>query len=366
MLKSGFTTGSCAAAAAKAAAIMALNKSKIRSINIFTPSGAKFETDILDAEIGDGCARCAVKKYSGDDPDVTDGILVYADVKLNDSGNVEIDGGKGVGRVTKKGLGIDIGEAAINKVPRMMIENEVRGVIDSFENNLGAKVVISAKDGEIIAKKTFNSRLGIEGGISILGTSGIVEPMSRKALIDSIVAELRVKKENEGQVLLMTPGNYGLDFIKSRYDIDIDKALKCSNFIGDTIKSGIECGFTKILLIGHIGKLIKLAGGISDTHSKNADCRMEILASNAAFFTEDIQVVRKLALCNTTEEAVGILKENKILVQTMQRVSEKAVYYIDKITEGKAEIGIVMFTNENGVLVQTDNVEMLVKEIKEN
>ena len=366
MLKSGFTTGSCAAAAAKASAVMALTKKTMESVSILTPAGIEFKTQVLNPEIKDNRAWCAVKKYSGDDPDITNGILIYADVTINNSGKISIEGGKGIGRVTKKGLGIEIGQAAINKVPRQMIENEVREVIDSFGCDYGADVIISAENGEKIAEKTFNSRLGIEGGISILGTSGIVEPMSRKALIDSIKAEIRVKKENDGDILLMSPGNYGIDFIKKEYGIDIDKALKCSNFAGESIKAGIECGFKKILIIGHMGKLVKLAGGIGDTHSRNADCRMEILASAAAFFTEDIKVIRKVLMCNTTEEAACLLKEEGILKETMKRVSDRALYYIDRITEGKAESGIVMFTNELGILAQTDNVKGLLKEIKEN
>ena len=366
MLKSGFTTGSCAAAAAKASAVMALSRKIIETVSIMTPSGTLFETEVINAEVGDNCASCAVKKYSGDDPDVTNGILIYAEVSINKSGKISIDGGKGVGRVTKKGLGIEIGQAAINRVPRIMIENEVREAIDSFECELGADIIISAENGEEIAKKTFNPRLGIEGGISILGTSGIVEPMSRKALIDSIKAEIRVKKANEGDILLMTPGNYGAEFIKNQYGLDIDKALKCSNFIGESITAAVECGFKEILLVGHVGKLVKLAGGIGDTHSRNADCRMEILASNAAFFTDDIKVIRNILECTTTEEAASVLRDNGILDDTMKRIADKAKAYIDRLTDGRAECGIVMFTNELGILSQSGNVKKLLKEIKEN
>ena len=365
MLKSGFTTGSCAAAAAKAAAMMAADGKKVHNVSIMTPSGTEFRTVVERAEVKNGQALCAVKKYAGDDPDVTDGILIFAEVTLTDEEGIFIDSGKGVGRVTKKGLGIDIGEAAINRVPRLMIEKEVSAVLKQ-KGLKGAKVIISAEGGEEIAQRTFNPRLGIEGGISILGTSGIVQPMSRKALMDAIKAEMRVKRENEGNILLITPGNYGAEFIKDHYKTDMDKALKCSNFIGETVETAVEYGFEKILLIGHLGKLVKLAGGIGDTHSKNADCRMEILAANSALCTDDIKAVRETALCNTTEEAVNVLKKYGILHNVMEMIVKKAGAYLTRLTEGRAEIGIIMFTNEMGVLAETANARSILEKIKDD
>ncbi len=364
MLKYGFTTGICAAAAAKAAAVMAFGKRKIEYVSIYTPNGMEFETAVLEAELFENGAGCAVRKYSGDDPDVTNGILIFAKVTLTDDDGILIDGGEGVGRVTKAGLWQDIGEAAINKVPREMIEKEVRLVLDEHGYTGGARVIISVPGGEKVAERTFNSRLGIVGGISILGTSGIVEPMSEKAIIEAIGAEMRVKRANESDTLLMTPGNYGLDFIKNTYGINIDRGIKCSNYIGACLDMAVECGFKSVLLVGHIGKLVKLAGGIMDTHSRNADCRMEILAANTATHTDRIDVVRGIFGCVTTEEALGILKQNRILGPVMEDITAKAAFYMKKRVADRIDTGIVMFSNEFGVLGESENARAMLETIK--
>ncbi|MCD8036935.1 MAG: cobalt-precorrin-5B (C(1))-methyltransferase CbiD, partial [Clostridiales bacterium] len=308
--------------------------------------------------------KCAVKKYAGDDPDVTDGILVYAEVRLTENKGIMIDGGEGVGRVTKAGLWQNIGEVAINKVPRQMIEKEICDAFELYNYNGGAQVIISVPGGEAIAEKTFNPRLGIVGGISILGTSGIVEPMSEKAIVDTINAEMKVKKANEGNILLMTPGNYGTGFINDTYGIDIDKALKCSNFIGLSLDMAAENGFEAVLLVGHIGKLVKLAGGIMDTHSKNADCRMEILAANTLRHTENIDILRKIADCATTDAALEILNEYQLLEKVMDDVTQKALFYMKKRVKEKLEVGIVIFSNELGLLGESENTGALIRKIR--
>lgn len=366
MLKFGFTTGSCAAAAAKAAALMVFEKRKIEYVSIYTPKGIEFEAYILNADIDERCASCAVRKYAGDDPDVTDGTLIYVEVRLTDKIGVNIDGGAGVGRVTKAGLWQKIGEAAINKVPMQMIKDEVESVFKIYGYGGGADVIISVPEGEEIAKSTFNPRLGIEGGISILGTSGIVEPMSERALIDAIGAEIKVKKANEGDILLLSPGNYGIDFVNRTYGIDIDKALKCSNYIGAAFDMALEAGFKGALLIGHIGKLVKLAGGIMDTHSKNADCRMEIISANTALLSDDISLVREIMGCTTTDEAIVLLDRSGKLKPVMENIIQKAHFYLNNRVSGKMETAVIMFSNEFGILGKTDNALKFLNEIKEN
>ncbi|GFI62582.1 cobalt-precorrin-5B C(1)-methyltransferase [Clostridiales bacterium] len=366
MAKYGFTTGSCAAAAAKAAAVMALEKRKIEYISLTTPKGIEFETEIFDAEIDKSSATCAVKKYAGDDPDITDGLLIYATITLKDYDGIDIDGGKGVGRVTKAGLWQKIGEAAINKIPREMIKCEVAKIFDLYGHKGGAKVIISVPNGENVAKKTLNPALGIVGGISILGTSGIVEPMSTRAILDSIDIEMKVKRVNDGKTLIMTPGNYGAEFIKNNYGIEIDRALKCSNFIGEAVDMAVEKGFSQILLIGHVGKLIKLSGGIMDTHSRNADCRIELMTAAALNYTDDINILKSIAKCKTTEAAIDILHEEDILEPTMELIMNKADYYINKRAQNKIEIGLIMFSNENGVLGKTNSALKILETIKEN
>ena len=300
-MRYGFTTGSCAAAAAKAAAYMLLTGKEKKEITIETPKGILYHAKICDPVRGETKVSCAVQKDGGDDPDVTTGALIYAAVSFRDGINAEdqseharekepvivIDGGNGVGRVTRPGLDQPVGNAAINHVPREMIEKEVREVCAALDFHGTLAVEISVPGGEELAKSTFNPRLGIVGGISILGTSGIVEPMSAQALLDTIRVELRQHRALGEQLIAVSPGNYGLDFMKRTYDYDLDRSVKCSNFIGQTVDMAVECGFTHMLMTGHIGKLIKVSGGIMNTHSREADCRMELLA--AAALMEDVE-----------------------------------------------------------------------------
>ena len=274
-MRYGFTTGSCAAAAAKAAAYMLLSGRQKNTITIETPKGIPYTAEILEITRGEKAVQCAVRKDGGDDPDITSGALIYAEVSLTDHTRtqvtdmrIHIDGGIGVGRVTKPGLDQPVGNAAINHVPREMIAKEVLEVCDLMDYKGNLQVIISVPEGEAIAKQTFNPRLGIVGGISILGTSGIVEPMSNQALLDTIRVELNQRRAEGFDYIAVAPGNYGLDFMKKAYGYDLDKSVKCSNFIGVTIDMAVECGFTRMLLTGHIGKLIKVAGGIMNTHSK--------------------------------------------------------------------------------------------------
>ena len=247
-LRSGFTTGSCAAAAAKAAAWMLLTGSEKTNISIITPKGDAFDADILDIQRTADSVKCAVRKDGGDDPDVTTGALIYAEVRLSDDEGIRLDGGAGVGRVTRPGLDQPVGEAAINSVPRKMIKQEVAEAADAYGYEGGFDVIISVPGGEEIAARTFNPRLGIEGGISIIGTSGVVEPMSEKAILDTIKVELRQQKAEGCKVAFTSPGNYGLDFMKENYDMDLDRSVKCSNYIGLTVDMIKELGFEGMLI----------------------------------------------------------------------------------------------------------------------
>ena len=280
-LRLGYTTGSCAAAAAKAAAWMLLTSSRKETITLDTPKGIRLNLDVKEIQIGENSVSCAIEKDSGDDPDVTKGTHIFAKVSRVDSPGVTIDGGFGIGRITKRGLDQPVGNAAINSVPRQMIRENVEEVMGLTDYSGGLSVVIYAPEGETLAKKTFNPRLGIVGGISILGTTGIVEPMSEKALVDTIRVELKQRKANGAEYVLLTPGNYGSDFIHKELGLDMKLAVQVSNFIGDALDICRELNFKGALLIGHVGKLVKIAGGMMNTHSKYGDCRMEILAAYA-------------------------------------------------------------------------------------
>lgn len=363
-MRYGFTTGSCAAAAAKAAAYMLLSGRQKNTITIETPKGIPYTAEILEITRGEKAVQCAVRKDGGDDPDITSGALIYAEVSLTDhtrtqatNTRIHIDGGIGVGRVTKPGLDQPVGNAAINHVPREMIAKEVLEVCDLMDYKGNLQVIISVPEGEAIAKQTFNPRLGIVGGISILGTSGIVEPMSNQALLDTIRVELNQRRAEGFDYIAVAPGNYGLDFMKKAYGYDLDKSVKCSNFIGVTIDMAVECGFTRMLLTGHIGKLIKVAGGIMNTHSKEADCRMELLSAFAIHEGAGADVAAKILDCVATEEAVRLLREAGKQQEVMDYAMERIMFYLNKRAGGRMQIDCIMYDNTFGELAKSKEAD---------
>lgn len=376
LLRKGFTTGTCAAAAAKAAAAALFSFEKLSCVTVSLPSGEKAVLEIAGCWQGEGWAQCCVVKDAGDDPDITNGMQVYARVsRFTDDGitdpqnsqRIVIDGGEGVGRVTKPGLDQPPGAAAINSVPRQMIRQAVSEVMDQTGSSGPVRVVISIPGGEEKAASTLNPVLGIEGGLSVLGTSGIVEPMSEKALLDTI--RLRIRQEltlqdqecgQAGRTLLMAPGNYGLDFLKTRYKIDPDRVIKISNFIGESIDIAVSEGAAVLILAGHIGKLVKLAGGIMNTHSSMADARLEILAANALQAGADADTCRRMLACTTTDAALAILAESNVFHASMSRIIEKAVRYLTRRAGAGIEIGVAMFSYEFGLLGCSSHFEELL------
>ena len=376
-MRYGFTTGSCAAAAAAAACYMLLTGRKKEEMTILTPKGISYTAKLVDISINESSAACAIVKDGGDDPDITTGVHIVAEAaflqkespqkdKTDAVQQIIIRGGKGVGRVTKPGLDQPVGEAAINHVPREMIEKEVQRICALCDYNGKLQVTISVPEGEEIAQKTFNPRLGITGGISILGTSGIVEPMSSQALLDTIQVELRQKKAMGQQMIAVTPGNYGLDFMKEAFAYDLDKSVKCSNFIGNTIDMAAETGFCGMLLTGHIGKLVKVSGGIMNTHSKEGDCRMELLATAAlksgGSKTQALEILEAV----TTEEGIRILQEGGNLQKTMQILMEKIMFYLQKRAAGRLQIECMMYANGYGLLAESSGAEAMLEALMKN
>ena len=413
-MRRGFTTGSCAAAAAKAAAWMLLTGQRKEKIRIITPAGIPFEAEILDLEASEQYVSCSVRKDGGDDPDVTTGLHITARVEQRskdspgkmrrekngregrepereaDSGTkgtkVIIRGGEGVGTVTQPGLDQPMGEAAINHVPREMITREVTEVMDLLDEAGPLTVTISVPGGEECAKKTFNPRLGIHGGISIIGTSGIVEPMSEKALTDTIRLELRQRYLQGQRTAVVTPGNYGMDMLRKAYDYDLDRAVKCSNFIGDTIDMAAEEGYLRMVLVGHMGKLVKCAGGAMNTHSRYGDRRMELLAEaaervnsagvaslpaegkaeNARGSAEGdaseenvsdgeairAEVIHQIRTCVSTEAALGLLSEEKAR-EVSRVILEEALEHLRKKANGRIRIELILYTNAQGILAES-------------
>ena len=381
-MRYGFTTGSCAAAAAKAAAYMLLTGLKKTEITIETPKGILYNAKLLDIVCGENEVSCAVEKDGGDDPDITTGTWIYAKVSyaeerlkekhfqpidlsarcnaqmgINAKNEIVIEGGIGVGRVTKPGLDQPVGNAAINRVPREMIKKEVLEVCRLVDYKGSLRIEISVPEGEKLCGRTFNPRLGIVGGISILGTSGIVEPMSSLALIDTIRVELRQRRVLGFDYVAVSPGNYGLEFMRKTYGYDLDKSVKCSNFIGAAIDMAVEMGFRKMLLTGHIGKLIKVAGGIMNTHSKEADCRMELLTAFSVKEQIEPLQLRRILECVTTEEAVSVIEESGKLQQVMEQIAERICYYMENRAGGKMKADCILFSNEYGELAKSKGAE---------
>lgn len=365
-LRLGYTTGSCAAAASKAAAIMLLTGKELQQIRLLTPKGIELELEVEDITTENDAVSCAIRKDSGDDPDVTHGALVYSRVSFTDEPGVHIDGGIGVGRVTKPGLDQPVGNAAINSTPRRMIRENLEEVMEMTSYEGGLDVMISIPKGMELAKKTFNPRLGIEGGISVIGTTGIVEPMSEKALTDTIMVELRQKRELGYEYALLTPGNYGSDFIRDGLGLDPEWAVQTSNFIGDSIDMCVKLGFKGALLIGHIGKLVKIAGNMMNTHSKYGDCRMEILGSAAAAFGVKPETAEYILGCAACDEAVRVLREEGIDRETLNLVSSRIEHNLDSrafkaCEEGQEfETGAIMFSKEYGLLGETSGAQELL------
>ena len=352
-LSFGYTTGTCAAAATKAAALGLVTGKMPERVKILTPKGILLNLEVLEAKLEKGHASCAIKKFSGDDPDATDGIMVYSEVSWRKEPGIFVDGGVGVGRVTKPGLKQAIGEPAINPVPMEMIKRSAEEALSDGAAAEGLKVVISIPEGVEIAKKTFNPRLGIEGGISVLGTSGIVEPMSEKALLDTIELEIKQKHANGINRLIMVPGNYGADFIREQCGVKDEQIVKCSNYLGQGLDMASSEGIPELLFAGNIGKLIKLTGGIMNSHSREADGRAELMAACAIRAGCDIKTARAILDCLTTDEMLAIIKDAGLLEKTMEIVAEKIDFYVNNRTRSEMKISVVVFSSVYGILCTT-------------
>lgn len=348
-LRLGFTTGTCAALAARAAAWMLLSGAIAEWTRVMTPKGIAVTAPVLDVDRESGSVSCAVQKDAGDDPDATDGVLVYARVKKTGASGITVTGGDGIGRVTKPGLEQPVGASAVNSVPRRMIEREVKDVCAEFAYAGGLEVVISIPGGAEIATRTFNASLGIEGGLSVIGTSGIVEPMSSQAIIDTIAAEMKMHRAGGADDVVVVPGNYGESFLRSFAPLAGKPWIKCSNFIGEAVDTAAALGFSSFLLVGHIGKLVKVAAGVMDTHSRVADCRLEMLALQAALNGADAASLREILACPTVDE--GLEKVDGSARGTIVAgLLERMEFYLRRRARDDMRVGVVTFSNRFGFL----------------
>lgn len=359
-LRCGYTTGTCAAAAAAGAAHRLLTGEQLPAVRVHTPAGIEVEAELLEQTAGPGWASCAVRKDGGDDPDVTDGALIFARVEKTGGPGVTIDGGPGVGRVTRPGLDQPVGAAAINSTPRRMIRQLVEKEVAGAGYSGGLSVLISAPEGTALAEHTFNPRLGIEGGISILGTSGIVRPMSEAALIDSLYLEQDMAKAAGVEDLLVTPGNYGDAFAEQMLGLDLTDRCTCSNYLGHAIDHAAGLGFRSLLLVGHLGKLIKVAAGSMNTHSKVADGRRETLTAHAALAGGSPALLKALFDCPTTDAGVELLKEAGLLEQVMASIAQALEEVLRHRAGPDLAIEAVFFSNQHGLLGKTTGADKLL------
>ena len=395
-LRMGITTGTCAALAAQGAARMLLSGREVKEACLVTPKGIRVTEPLLDISISDGVASCAVRKDAGDDKDATDGILIYARASIPDAeeseslaGHISIKsansaerisdksanaaelisivGGTGIGRVTLPGLDQPVGAAAINSVPRKMIREAVADAANALGYDGSIEITVYAPEGRKIAEKTFNPRLGIEGGISILGTSGIVEPMSLSALKSSIAVEIRQKAAMGQRRLILTPGNYGLAYITGwAAENGIDRlnvpVVTCSNFIGDALDEAGAAGFEDVLIVGHIGKLVKLAGGIMNTHSRVADCRTEIITAHAAMCGAGREICHALMRAATTDACIEILKDAGLFEETTESIITAVSEHLNYRAQGQYRVGAVMFSNVYGLIGETQDAGKIIND----
>ena len=362
-MRFGYTTGSCAAAACKGATEILLGGKLQETVTLMTPKGILLTLELKDIQIETDKVTCAIRKDAGDDPDTTNGILVYATVEKTKEQGITLDGGIGVGRVTKAGLSQKIGEAAINPVPKSMILRAATEIAEKYDYEGGLKIIIAVPAGVEIGKKTFNPRLGIVGGISILGTSGIVEPMSEAALVQSIRVEMKQHFSQGEEYLLVTPGNYGADYLREHMDLPYEKNIKCSNYVGETIDMAIDMGVKGILFIAHIGKFVKVAAGIMNTHSHSADARMEVLASNAIRAGAPLECAKEILNASTTDEALDILNRYQMTQGTMKEVLDRIQFYLNHRSYEQILLGAVVFSNTCGYLGQTADAAKLIEKI---
>lgn len=353
LLRCGYTTGTCAALATQGAVRLLLTGKQPRVLTLLTPKGWEVSVRPIECRMQGQAAICSVRKDAGDDADVTDGLPVTATVSKTDMLGVAINGGDGVGRVTKPGLDQPVGEAAINRVPRQMIRQQVEEVCRESGYTGGISVIISIEGGAEAARRTFNPQLGVEGGLSILGTSGIVEPMSEQAIVDTIALEIR-QHAAESNRLILTPGNYGTDFLHTQgWDTFGVPVVKCSNFLGEALDCAAVEGIEQLLLVGHIGKLVKLAGGIMNTHSRYADCRTELFCAHAAICGADTATCQALMNAATTDACLEIVDQAHLRDRVLTSLLEAIQRHLEHRIGPGCRIGVVLFSNQFGLLGMT-------------
>jgi len=341
----GYSTGTCAAAASKAALIRLLHDKEAAAVRVELPDSRLVEIPVANSWRTEYGAIARVIKDAGDDPDVTNGISILAEVQLQPLSGIVIEGGAGIGTVTKPGLVVPVGEPAINPVPRQMIE---RALLPLLPPGQGLKVIVSAPGGQRLAKKTLNPRLGIEGGISILGTSGLVRPMSEQAFLDSLVPQINQAVALGYRTLVFTPGGMGAQHL-SKLGAPADAVVQTSNFVGQMLDAALKRRVKRILLFGHIGKLIKVSAGIFQTHSKIADARRETMAAHLALLGARQELIREVMQANTIDAIIPLIKADN-MEMVFQYLAVAASKHCQQRCEDKIKVGTAMYALDGSIL----------------
>jgi cobalt-precorrin-5B (C1)-methyltransferase len=344
-MRKGITTGTCAAAAAKAA-VMAWLGQHVTAVEVISPQGVILVAPVSESRAVEGGGVAWVIKDAGDDPDITNGVKIVAEVMITNEPGVSIKAGEGVGTVTKPGLAMPVGEPAVNPGPRTMI---TKAVEDSLPPGKGAIVTIAVPDGERLAARTLNPILGIVGGLSIIGTTGIVEPMSEEAFKNSLVPQISVVQALGYDKIVFAPGKIGQDIAINRYGLPAATVVQTSNFIGHMLENAVKYGMRRVLLFGHLGKIVKVSAGVFHTHNRMADARLETLAAYMAANGAPQVAIEEVLASTTTEAAMPIIDRYN-MTGVYRILAERASIRAMRYVFGDLTVGTVIVTLKGEIL----------------
>ncbi len=349
-LKTGYTTGSSATAAAKAALLSIINQQKVENVDILLPKGNLIQIPIFSCEFESDKAKCSVVKNGGDDPDVTHGAEIIVELSFTEKvDEIDIDGGEGVGIVTKPGLGLEINKPAINPVPKKMIVENLRKIGKEILLKKGIKVLISVPKGKELGVKTDNPRLGIRNGISILGTSGIVIPFSTASYAASIRQSLDVTIAMGNDTVVLTTGGRSEDFAKKIIDLPEHCFVQMGDFSGYTIQQCSKKNINKAYVVGFIGKLAKMAAGVKQTHVKGSKVDMNFLAELAEKSNAEEKVIESIRKANTARHVSEIIQENNVK-GFFELICSEVHKHMKKHCENKVPIDVILFDFDGNIL----------------
>ena len=360
-LKGGYTTGACLAAGARAAAMLLQGEDPGDKVDIMALDGTPLQIPIHSVEMLPDAARVEIVKDAGDDPDITNGTSVFVTFRFLTLEQLKpvagrsvvyeqilFEAGQGIGHATKPGLSLAVGEPAINLGPRQLVYNSVRDIV----GDKPCMVRVDIPAGRELAAKTLNPVLGIEGGISVIGTTGVLCPMSEEAFKNSLIPQIEVAKAAGFTTQIFVPGKIG-ERIASSWGLPKEAIVQTSNFIGFMLEAAADRGLEKILLFGHIGKLAKVAAGVFHTHNRVGDARLEVLAAYSASMGMPAEGVRRILQAVTTEEALPVIEEYG-LASVYEVIAARASYRAERFLFNRLQVGTVLVTLQGKLLGMDD------------